>query len=196
MERYVKAEENMRSRFVCRAMKAGIILFQAGLLFSMGGLFKPERLLADEKGKGAVLPFRVHALKPLDHLKVDFQKTLTLRMKGKGFSMISPDIVNKHSSAFLPVLETRDLFKVGRDLGAKWVFSGSITQVGKRLSIDLKVVDVTRERAPFFVFMVAEDIDAMPVTAERIAASVDYQVVGVAQIDSVRVRIQLVREFR
>jgi len=188
MERYVKAERNMGSLFACRALRTGIILFQVGLLMGMSGLLKPESLFAEEKGKGAVLPFRVHALKPLDHLKVNLQKTLTLRMKEKGFSMISPDVVNKHSSAFLPVLETRDLLKAGRDLGAKWVLSGSITQIGKRLSIDLKVVDVTQERPPFFVFMVAEDIDALPVTAERIAASIDYQVVGVAQIDSVRVK--------
>ncbi|MCP4666572.1 MAG: outer membrane protein assembly factor BamA [Deltaproteobacteria bacterium] len=188
MERYARAKGSMGSRFACSVLRKGMILLLIWLLMGVCGLLKPERLLADEKGKGAVLPFRVHALKGLDHLKLDFQKKLTQRMKGKGFSMISPEKVNKHALAFLPVLKTRALFKAGKDLKVKWILSGSITQIGERLSIDLKVVDVTRERPPFFVFMVAEDLDALPVTAERIAASIDYQVVGVAQIDSVRVK--------
>jgi hypothetical protein len=35
--------------------------------------------------------------------------------------------------------------------------------------------------------MVAENIDALSETAERIAVSMDHQISGVAQVDSVRV---------
>ena len=142
---------------------------------------------AVEKGRVAVLPFRVHALKPLDHLERGLQKMLTVRVENRGFEVVGTDIVNKHPFAFLPQLEMKDIVKMGKDLDCGWIVVGSLTQIGERISLDLKMIDVTQKKAPFFIFMVAKDIDALSETAERIAVSMDHQISGVAQVDSVRV---------
>ncbi|MBW2345724.1 MAG: hypothetical protein JRF53_17325, partial [Deltaproteobacteria bacterium] len=160
----------------------GVLLILVACVF-----FRPNLVVAEERGRLAVLPFRVHALKPLDHLERGLQKMLTVRVEKRGFDVVSPDMINKHPLAFLPQLEMRDLVKMGKDLGCDWIVVGSLTQIGKRISLDLKMIDVTKEKPPFFVFMVAEDIDALSETAERIAVSMDHQISGVAQVDSVRV---------
>jgi outer membrane protein insertion porin family len=169
-----------------RYVTQGLILPQIILLL-IASLAAPKNTAAEEKGKVVVLPFNVHALKPMDQLVRGLQDLLTHSMWKRGFPVIYSQVVNKHPSAFLKVHEIKDLIKIGRDLGARWVLAGSITQIGKRISLDLRVVDVSGKRAPFFVFGVAEDEDALTDTIVRLAASVDREISGVVQIDSVRV---------
>jgi outer membrane protein insertion porin family len=161
--------------------------FEWCLLLLVFVLLRPLGAAAEE-GKVAVFPFKVHALKPLGHLERGMQKILTHRIENKGYGVVAPEVVNKHPMAFRPQLQTRDLLQAGGDLDANWVIEGSLTQIGQKISLDLKVVDVSMKKPPFFIFMVADDIDALSETAERVAVSVHHQIAGVAQVDSVRVR--------
>ena len=151
------------------------------------GLLKPRMVKAEERGKVAVMPFRVYAPKSFDHLARGLQKMLTLRLENRGFKIISTETVNEHPLAFLPILDMRTLVEVGEDLKADWIIAGSITQIGKKVSIDLKVVDVSEKQDPFSLFMVAEDVEALKETVERIALNIDNQIVGVVQVDSIDV---------
>jgi outer membrane protein insertion porin family len=171
----------------CRLMRERGLWLQAYLILALCFLCNADITVAAEKGKVAVLPFRIHALKQLDHLERGLQKMLTVRVENRGFDVVSPDIINRHNLAFQPQLEIKDLIKMGKDLGCDWTVLGSLTQIGKRISLDLKMVDASQEKPPFFIFMVAEDIDALAETTERIAVSMDHQISGVAQVDSVRV---------
>ncbi len=143
---------------------------------------------AEEKESIAVLPFRVHSLKPLDHLKSGLQEMLVIRLERRGFKTASVSVVNEHPLAFLPVFETKDFLILGKDLDVEWVVSGSLTEVGGKVSVDLKVVDVSQVRSPFSIFMVSENIEAVADTIGRLAASIDYQISEVPQIDSVLVK--------
>jgi len=142
---------------------------------------------AKDKARVSVLPFRVHSIEPLDHLKKGLQEMITARMANKGFPVIDPQVVNRHPKAPLPLLELKDIYDIGKDLGADWVVVGSLTQIGRKISIDLKVVDVTGARIPFSIFMVEDDMDALPDAVERAATSIENQITGVVQVDSVRV---------
>ncbi|MGD9033666.1 MAG: hypothetical protein PVH02_13435, partial [Desulfobacteraceae bacterium] len=93
-------------------------------------LLVPVLVHAEEKGKVAVLPFRVYAPKPLDHLRRGLQEMLTARLARKGLSMTSPDVIARHPSASLPVMEQKDILAMGKDMGADWVIAGSLTQIG------------------------------------------------------------------
>ncbi|MCP4683475.1 MAG: outer membrane protein assembly factor BamA [Desulfobacterales bacterium] len=141
----------------------------------------------EEAGPVVVLPFRVYALKTLDHLQPGLQKMLVLRMEKRGFDMISPEVINSHPLAFSSSHESKDYSKIGQDLEAAWVIAGSATRIGKKISLDLQVIDVTKKRPPFSVFMVSEDIDALSDTMRQLSISVDHQIAGVAQVDSVHV---------
>ena len=118
------------------------IWIAALLCLALCGPLKPEMVKAEERGKVAVMPFRVYAPKSFDHLTRGLQKMLTLGLEKRGFKIISPEAVNEHPLAFLPILDMRTLVEVGEDLKADWIVAGSLTQIGKKVSIDLKVVDV------------------------------------------------------
>ncbi len=150
-------------------------------------LMTPALVRAQGKGKVAVLPFEIHSPEPLDHLKEGLQSMLANRMAEKGYDIISPDRVNKHPLAFLPAFETKDMVALGKDLNADWVILGSLTQIGVKISLDLKVVDVNMVKPPFSVFMVEDDVDRAADAVERAAVSIDNQISGVPQIESIRV---------
>ncbi|MBW1805430.1 MAG: BamA/TamA family outer membrane protein, partial [Deltaproteobacteria bacterium] len=158
------------------------------LLAALFCLVIPAAVQASDTGEIAVLPFRIHSLEPQEHLKRGLQEMLTNRLTGEGLQCIDPDVVNRHPMAFLPVFEQEDLLAVGRELKAAWVVLGSLTQVGMRVSLDLKVVDASGVKSPFSIFMVEDDIDRLASAAERAATSIYNKITGVVQIDSIQVR--------
>jgi len=143
--------------------------------------------LAEDKEKVAVLPFRVYAPRPMDHLKLGLQEMFTTRMADKGLQMTPPDIVNRHPKAFQERLSSEEIVALGRDLGVATVVTGSITQVGRKISLDVKAVNVLAKRPPFSLFMVEDDVDRLPEAVDRATNSLYNQIGGVTQIDSIRV---------
>jgi outer membrane protein insertion porin family len=179
---------NRRLHFVNGLVRLSMIWLSIILPLNIFGLLNARALLAEEKGAVAVLPFKVYSLNPLEHWGRLVQETLTLAIGKRGYRMISPAVINTHPLAVLPELDVKDVLILGKEIEARWVITGSITQIGKRISIDLKVVDVSNEREPSHIFMGAEDIAFLRDTAERIAAGVDPQISGVTQVESVQVR--------
>ena len=163
------------------------IWVQSLLILAISGVSKPKLVKAESKAKVAVLPFRIHAPEPLDYLARGFQQTLTSNLVKKGLQLISPEVVNKHPLAFFPDVGVRELIEMGKEMKTDWIVLGSLTQIGDKLSLDLKVADVTEEREPFFLFAVADSIDALPETAEQIAVSMNNEIAGAVQVDSVKV---------
>jgi outer membrane protein insertion porin family len=151
-------------------------------------LLVPVLVHAEEKGKVAVLPFRVYAPTPLDHLRKGLQEMLTARLAKKGLMMMSPDVTNKHAMALLPVIEEKDILALGKDLGAGWVITGSLTQIGRKISLDLKVFDITGKKPPFSLFIVEDDMDRLSDATQRASISIYNQVIGIIQIDSIEVK--------
>jgi outer membrane protein insertion porin family len=142
---------------------------------------------AQKKSAVAVLPFRVYAVEPLDHLRKGLQEMFSARMADYGVSVMDPDVVNKHPMAFLPAFEREDILAMGRDLNAELIITGSLTQVGQKISLDLKAYDIPTEKPPFSVYMVEDNIDRLAEAVDKASQSLFNQITGVEQIDSIRV---------
>ena len=170
-----------------RLMRLQLIWLSA-LFLLLPILLSTKVLFAEEKTRIAVMPLKVHALKATDGLEPGFEELLSLSLADRGFDIISPEEINRLSPASLPVLEIKDVLAAGRDLNADWVITGSLTRIGKKASLDLRVIDIGEKRPPFSLYMTAEDIDSLEETAKRIAVSIDNRISGVAQIDSIQVR--------
>ncbi|MBN1106571.1 MAG: outer membrane protein assembly factor BamA [Deltaproteobacteria bacterium] len=136
----------------------------------------------------AVLPFRVHSLQPMDPVKEQLQQMFTARMAKEGFSVVNPDVVNNHPLIRLPLTETKDIVALGRDLKADYVILGSLTHVGRKISLDLKAVDMTEQKPPFSLFVVEDDVDRLANAVDRASKSLYNQLAGVVQIDSILVK--------
>ena len=141
----------------------------------------------DERGRAAVLPFRVFARKPLEFPAKGLQEMLTLCMEKRGYHMVSPQGVTQNSQAHSASFDLKDILTVGRQLNVNWIVTGSITQIGKGISLDLKIVDIADKRAPISVSTVAESLETLGEAADRVVAAIDSQILGVAHIVSVRV---------
>jgi outer membrane protein insertion porin family len=142
---------------------------------------------SQEKRRVAVLPFRVYAVEPLDHLQKGLQEMFSARLADYGLSAIDPAVVNKHPMALLPAFERENILAIGRDLNADVVVTGSLTQVGHRISLDLKAYDIPTAKPPFSIYMVEDDIDKLADAVDKASKSLYNQITGVEQIDSLRV---------
>lgn len=168
--------------------KAFFVSVQAFLLLLMiFGVGVMETPAAEKKGTLCVLPFQINASKSFAHLQEGLQKMLIFRMGQNGFKTIPPETINKDPIVFSKILKNKVLVGLGNRFKAEWVVKGSMTQVGDKGSIDLKVVDVSGNKMPFFIFQVIEDMDEVPESVKRLALSVEDRITGVPQVDSVHV---------
>ena len=188
MVEFDKVNLNRRMHFAWGLVRLSMIWLSTILPLNICGLLNAKALFAEERGTVAVLPVKVNALKPPENLENTVQEMLTRHIKKMGGRVISPAEINSHPIVSLPELDIKDIFILGKELGADWVVTGSATRIGTKISIDLKVVDVSMAREPSQVFMVADDIAVLEDAAERIAAIVDLQISGVVQVDSVHVK--------
>lgn len=182
-----RAQSGKRKAGNATRFRAGKILSGTMLLLILFAFFVPEIPAAEKKETMAILPFKINARKHLDHLQLGLQKMLSSRLEQRGFHMISPERINKYPIAFPPAREESKLLSLGKKLKADWIVMGSLTQIGNKASIDLKVIDVSQKRLPFFIFLVSEDIDELTDIVKRLAVNVYDRVMGVPQIDSVHV---------
>lgn len=157
------------------------------LLLLVTCLMAPVVALAQEKKPVAVLPFRIYAVEALDHLRKGLQQMFSARMAEYGFPVIDPDTVNKHPMAFLPAFERPEISTIGKDLNADLIITGTLTQVGRKISLDVKLFDVSEEKPPFTVYMVEDDMDKLASAVDKTSKSLFNQITGVVQVDSVRV---------
>jgi len=151
-------------------------------------VFTPLLAGAQEDEKVAVLPFRVFTPSPMVHLQRGLQEMFTSRLAAKGIPVISPDRINRHPEALTHPFEFDKMLSIGKDLRADWVISGSLTQVGKNISLDIRVLDIAKEKGPFPVFMTEEDMDRLAVAVDRAVTSIYNMVLGVEQIDSIVIK--------
>jgi len=159
-----------------------------GLMTLLICLLLPMVGQAKEGEKAAVVPFRVFTPTPMEHLRRGLQEMFTSRLAARGIPVISPDLVNRHPEAFASPVEFDRMLSIGHDLKADWVVSGSLTQVGRNISLDIRVLDVVRKEGPFSIFVTEEDIDRLASAAERAIVSIYNMVLGVEQIDSVVIK--------
>ena len=164
----------------------GVVACKLLLIIGLCLIIRPPAY-GEEPGKVAVLPFRIHTPEPRDHLKRDLQEMLTIRLADKDLLMITPTMVNKHPKAFRTVLPAKDVISLGIDIGAEWLITGDLTQIGRRISLDLKIFNITSKEPPFSIFITEDDIDRVNIAIERAATSINNQIAGVVQIDSVQI---------
>ena len=158
--------------------------------FLVWGMFflLPTLPRAQEKPVIAVLPPEINVPSPPDRLRQRLQESISNRMAQEGFSVVSPEEVNRHPEALSPRLDLPGITRIGKDLKAGQVITGSLSQVGKTISLDLKLTDVTGVKPPFSIFVVEDDMDRLQEAVNKACTSLSNQIAGVQQIEAVQVK--------
>jgi len=136
----------------------------------------------------AVMPLKVYATKPFNYLERGFQEMLCREFKKKGIPTISPAVVNQHPLAYRVELDRAHFARLGNDLGAGRILTGTLTQIGKAISVDLRLVDVTGEKDPYFLSMTSGSVEKLEETVEKIALKLSYEIAGVPMVNLVQVQ--------
>jgi outer membrane protein insertion porin family len=156
------------------------------LLFLL--FFLPHNVMALSSEKIAVLPFKVYMLKPMDYLVSGLQEMLTIRLAKEGFHLIDPVTINKSELSRIKVSELDFAREIGKEKGIDWIIKGSLTQIGKRISLDLTIIPISTEKRPFSIFVVGDSIDKIDEAIDKVAVTATNRMKGIIQIDSVSVK--------
>ena len=167
---------------------SGHILRPFSFLILIIFLLIPTDVMALLSDKIAVLPFKIYMLKPMDHLVLGLQEMLTARLAKEGFDLIDPTTINKSKLRRIKASELDLLRRIGKEKGIDWLIKGSLTQIGKKFSLDLTIIPISTEKRPFSIFVVGDRIDKLAQIIDRTAVTVTNRIKGAIQIDSVSVK--------
>jgi len=163
-----------------------VLFFVLFILFAVFLSFAAFPASAAEKFKVSVLPFEINAPAQLEYLKKGLQDMFSVRLEKLGTDMTNPALVNKHPLAY-SILRPKTASEMGKDLSSSFIIQGSLTQIGKKLSLDVKLFDLKTMQPPFFFYRVAGDMDALSGIVDGLAESLYNKITGVPQVDSVEV---------
>jgi len=148
----------------------------------------PPDLMALSPDKIAVLPFKIYMLKPMDHLVSGLQEMLTTRLAKEGFDLIDPVTINKGELSRITESELDFARGMGKEKGIDWIIKGSLTQIGKNISLDVTIIPLSTEKRPFSIFVGGDRIDKLDQIIERVAVTATNRMKGVIQIDLVSIK--------
>ncbi len=118
-------------------------------------------LWAKDKYTVAILPFSVHSAENIDYLKQGIGDMLSTRIfvpnkiEVTGKNIVSEEL-KKIKSGELTLV---DVYNLGKKLKSDYVVWGSITKIGKSISIDGKLVDIAANKSDIGIFAQSQSLD-------------------------------------
>jgi len=102
-----------------------------------------------------VLPFDVHSLEDLTYLKTEIPKLVSNQLKSEGAVILNPPVTA--DLAWRDKLKgIAEIRRTGVQFGADYVIWGSMTRIGKRFSLDAKMLESYGEGDPLVFFLEGE----------------------------------------
>ncbi len=129
--------------------------------------------------KVAVLPFTVHAEKDLDFLREGILDMLATRISWKGHvKVIEKELVKKQLKLITPPINKEKALMIGKALGADYVILGSLTVFGQSVSIDAKILDVSKGEILITAFNQSKGMDEVIPTINQFAQDINAKIMG------------------
>ncbi len=145
------------------------------LLFVLIVLVCGASAIAQEEIRVVVLPFEVHGPERLDYLGEQIRELVEKQLGNEGLTVMESGGLLEG----LPGTEEASpdrLRKLGIRVGADGVIWGSFTQIGKRYSLDVKVIDSYGDAPPQPVYVEGEGLETLLDSVQRLARDVGMKV--------------------
>ncbi len=139
--------------------------------------------IGDEKV--VVFKFDVQGEKSLPGLSTSLQDRLAEQLADMGIDVVDTLLANQYAPR-PPAVER--LREIARQLGARWAIGGVATQIGKALSIDVTIVDVTGKKSAAYVYAVARDANMLGPALQSITKGVRNKIGGYVEVYAVKVQ--------
>jgi len=145
------------------------------LLFVLVLLLCGASAIAQEEIRVIVLPFEVHAPERLDYLRGQIRDLVEKRLGEQGVIVVEPGETLEE----LPIVEEEGLNRfraLGRRAGADFVIWGSFTKIGKRFSLDVKVMESYGDVPPEPVYVEGESLETLLDSVQRLARNLGIKI--------------------
>ncbi|MHB8830137.1 MAG: outer membrane protein assembly factor BamA [Syntrophales bacterium] len=160
-------------------------LLSAGLLTIML-IFAIQDADAENIRKIAIFPFETHsasALQGAELQELGYRGIAAELSKGKMFAIVPQKFITEETAGKL--LNEELIISVGKKSGADYALSGSISEFGDRISIDVKILDIKREKAIPGVFVQGRDRKNLDAIIERLRSDILLRIAPEKRIDRI-----------
>ena len=156
-----------RGTILLSILLLGLALFQTGTSLAK----KPKTL--------AILPFTMNADRDLTFLQEGIMDMLSSRLAWKGkVVVIEKGKVKKIVADFPGPLDKEKALEIGKRLGVDYVILGSLTVFGQSVSMDAKILDVSKSDALVTAFDQSEGMDGVIPTINQFAQDINARIMG------------------
>jgi len=127
----------------------------------------------------AVLPFQINAAADMSFLQNGITDMLESRLAwADKVELISRKRIEAISQTYQKRLNVRQARRIGKDLGADFILFGSVTIVGKNVSLDAKMADVSGVKATHLFSHQSEGMDDVIPKIDQFAAEINTELFG------------------
>ena len=147
----------------------------------------PALAQAQQSPKVAVFPFDVFSSQPLETLKQQMQDMLRTRLEKLGLELVAPGKVNQALKQSGQALDLTLARRLAGDLGADFAVYGSLTKIGSRVSLDVKILDSLGMTRPSSSYVEGVGLDSLPLLSDQLAQEILVKVTGQEKVAKVEV---------
>jgi outer membrane protein insertion porin family len=132
--------------------------------------------------KVAVFPITVTSKEPLASLGEKISQEIRQRLQSDGFTLISPEAINKELAQLKEPLNDASAQQIGRKLGADMAIWGNLIKVGDALSLEARLLDLSGEMpATTFKFQ-GTGLTSLGTLARQAAQELSMKILGKERI--------------
>lgn len=155
-------------------MKKNLSISLLAALCVVLNLYVATATQSDGPYRIAILPFKINAAEDLTYLQEGIMDMLSSRIAwGNKVLMVEKDACRKAYQKYKGNITETAVREIGRELGADYIISGSITIFGENASLDAKIVDLKMERPPITAYTQSRGIDGIIPKINEFATSIN-----------------------
>jgi outer membrane protein insertion porin family len=134
----------------------------------------PPCVYSQSAKKVAVLPFRINAHEDLSYLSTEIPKLIKEDLKGEGAVIVEPDPVDIAAWANTHT-EELDAKRIGLKQGLDFIVWGSLTRIGQKISLDVKVIEPFTLEGTSTFFLDVEGIENLLVSVQKVSRDIGFK---------------------
>lgn len=149
------------------------------VLFTFLLLLIPTLVQGAQKIKIGVLPFMVYGKEDLGYLQEGIQEMFNGQLLQHGIEVASKTEVRRVlGRQALADLSEQSLRKLGRALDVDYIIYGSLTKIGRSLSLDTRIVDTVGLKRTSVIFVQGEGLETLMAMVRDLAVKATFKVTG------------------
>ncbi|MGB5217489.1 MAG: VCBS repeat-containing protein [Smithella sp.] len=156
--------------------------YSLSLFLSAIILLTATTLWAKDKYTVTILPFSLHSAENIDYVKQGIEVMIASRISASDKISLTDKnaVLAEIKKSDIKEISVNDVQTLGKNLNSDYVVWGSITKFGNSISIDGKLVDITKTKSDVNLFTQAQNMDEVMPKVNDFSQSILQHILGTA----------------